>query len=468
MKPIVKRSLAMASSLAMIGTLARGEEVAPAMPLPEPSVRIAFAPESMPPPAAGDPSAVASASAEKQLTLADAEAQAIALHPALRAAGARVRAAHGNWVQVGLKPNPEIGYSGNEIGDEGRAGQQGGFVSQEFVRGGKLELNRAVAAREQAEAEQRVEITRWQVVTTVRLSYFELLAAERSLTLARQLNEIASQSVSVSEKRLQAMDVPKTSLLQSQIESESAALLEQQATERVAAARRRLAAALGNQDVEFGSLEDVFARQLPELTFDTVRERLVSDSPELAESRVAVERARWAVARASAGRRQNVNVQAGVQYDNATQDPIANVQLSVPIPIYDRNQGAVAQACGELAAAQAALEARQLEIEQRLAAALRDYKTARERVSKYDEKILPAAKETLDLINTGYRQGELDYTQVYNVQQTYAAKNLSYLQDLETAWQRWAEIDGFLVGELVSEAAPATSQTPENVVERRF
>ncbi len=157
-----------------------------------------------------------------------------------------------------------------------------------------------------------------------------------------------------------------------------------------------------------------------------------------------------------------MTVQAGAQFDNVTQDTIANVQLSLPIPVYDRNQGAIAQACGELAAAQAALEARQLAIQERLTLALRDYKTARERVAKYADKILPAAKETLDLINTGYQQGELEYAQVYNVQQTYAAKNLSYLQDLETAWRQWAEIDGFLVGEVSPGSIDGVSRTTEN------
>ncbi len=97
----------------------------------------------------------AKSSKDTTLTLSDAEAMAISCHPALRAAGARVQAAHGNWVQVGLKPNPQIGYQGTEIGDEGRAGQQGAFFSQELVTAGKLDLNRAVAAREQAVAEQR-------------------------------------------------------------------------------------------------------------------------------------------------------------------------------------------------------------------------------------------------------------------------------------------------------------------------
>ena len=95
----------------------------------------------------------------------------------------------------------------------------------------------------------------------------------------------------------------------------------------------------------------------------------------------------------------------------------------MPIPVFDRNQGAIAQACGELSAAQAALEARELAIQERLSIALRDYKTARERVAKYTDKILPAAKESLDMINTGYQQGELDYGQVLIVQRTISGRN---------------------------------------------
>ena len=410
----------------------------------------------------------AKTSKDTTLTLSDAEATAISCHPALRAAGARVQAAHGNWVQVGLKPNPQIGYQGTEIGDEGRAGQQGAFFSQELVTAGKLDLNRAVAAREQAVAEQRVELTRWQVLTSTRKIYFEALAAERAVVLAHQLNDIAAQSTSISERRLKAMDVPKTSLLQSQIESDSAALLEQQAGERVTAARSRLATVLGNPDQKVATLEDVFARPLPELDLATVQCRLMQDSPELAELHFAVDRARWAVERANAGRTPNLNMQAGVQFDNATNDTIANVQFSMPIPVHDRNQGAIMQSCGELAAAQAALEARQLAIQERLTIAMRDYTTARERVAKYNEKILPAAKETLDLITAGYQQGQLEYVQVYNVQQIYANKNLSYLQDLATAWQRWAEIDGFLVGDISTDSIDRTAQNPENMFDRRY
>jgi cobalt-zinc-cadmium efflux system outer membrane protein len=385
---------------------------------------------------------------DAKLTLAEAESLAETFHPALREAASRVRAAQGNWVQVGLRPNPEIGYSGEEINDDGTAGKQGGFVRKEFVTAGKLGLSRAVASREVAAAEQRVETARQQVLTTVRVFYFDMLAAERSLDLARQLSSIANASVQVSEARLKAMDIPRVSLLQSQIERESTALLEQRATERHAAAWRRLAAVIGVTDQVPAEMEDAFAQPLPDLNWETTRERLMAESPELAELRFEVDRARAALCRASAGRVPNVTAMAGVQLDNTTNDTIANVEVSLPLPVFDRNQGAIAQASGELAAAQAALQEGELALEERLAVAMRDYSTARQQAITYAERVLPVAKESLDITNSGYQEGELDYLEVLSVQRTYAQANLSYLQDLETAWKKWAEIEGLLVGTL--------------------
>jgi outer membrane protein, heavy metal efflux system len=446
--------LVFASAPSVLDRRALGQEQA--LEIPNLEADLVVVPEPVPLPA------VDGAPAPKVLTLAEAEMLATGSHPALREAAAQVRAIGGKWVQVGLRPNPTIGYAGNQIGDSGSAGQQGGFVGQEFVTAGKLGLNRNIAMREQQAAEQRLQRTRLQVTTTVRKYYFEALAAERSVTFARQLSDIAGQSVRVSEQRLKALDIPKTALLQSQIESESASLLEQQANERHDAAWRRLASVIGMQSRRPLALEDVLARPLPELDFATVSERLKHESPELSELRFAVEEARAEVERASAGRVPNITAVAGVQHDNATQDNIANVQVSIPLPVFDRNQGAITQACGQLSAAQAALEARELALDQQLSTSLRDYRTARERVIKYASKVLPAAQETLGMITTGYQQGQLDYVQVLTVQQTYAAKNLSYLQDLETAWKEWAEIEGLLVGDVEQTSIDPIAIRPEN------
>jgi cobalt-zinc-cadmium efflux system outer membrane protein len=385
---------------------------------------------------------------DQRLTRSAVESLAASRHPALREAEGQLRAARGNWVQVGLRPNPEIGYSGMEIGDEGQAGQQGGYFSQEFVTAGKLGLNRAVADREVAAAEQRYYLTRLQVLTSVRINYFEVLAAERAVDLATRLRAIAAQSVKVSDLRLQAMEGSRAALLQSQIESESAQMLEEQAANRRVAAWRRLAALIGMDGDSPQRLEDTLLEPLPELDWNAELARILTESPELAALRNNVERARWAVARARAGRVPNVDVQAGVAQDDATDDTIASVQVSMPVPIFDRNQGAILQACGQLTAAEAALERRELLLRQQLAEALRDYATARQRVARYSDAILPTARQSLEMINRAYEQGELDFLQLLSIQQTYTQKNLAYLEDLEIAWKKWAEIDGLLVGPL--------------------
>lgn len=382
------------------------------------------------------------------LTLAEAEAMALANHPAVRQADGLVRAARGEWLQVGLRPNPQLGYSGEEIGDEGHAGMQGGYFSQEFVTAGKLGLNRAVALREVAAAEQRLERTRQQVTTTVRMYYYELLAAERALALAGQLQQVGAQALQASEVRLQAQEGTRASVLQSQVEADSAQLLVEQATNKRDAARRRLASVTGIDQVAPPQLEDIFATKLPALDWESLRNRLLTENPTLAELRFNVDRARWAVDRATAGRIPNVTVMSGAQYDNATEFAMANVQVSVPIPVFNRNQGGIAQAYGELTAAQAALDAGELSLTQQLAAAMSDFLTASRRVTKYTESILPAARQSLELISSAYEQGELEYLDILATQRTYTEKNLDYINNLEFAWKKWAAIDSLLVGPL--------------------
>lgn len=427
--------------------IARGEEAALVAPPVESSFRFALVPdEPMPaPPVAAAPDA-------RLMTMAEVEALAESLHPALREAEGLLRAARGNWLQVGLRPNPEIGYSGAEIGDEGRAGQQGGFFAQEFVTAGKLGLNRAVAAREVAAAEQRFARTRLQLVTTVRMYYYEALAAKRAAKLAGQLDNNAAQLMRASESLLRSGQISQVSLQQAELQAESAKMLVEQSANRSDAAWRRLASLLGKEGQPPQALDDTLLNPLPELGWEATRDRVLMESPELGELRFNVERAKWAVQRARAGRVPNIDAQAGVAQDNATRDTIANVQISMPIPVFDRNQGAIAQACGELAAAQAALEQRELVLQQRLAALLRDYNTSRQRVARYSDKIIPTAAKSLEITNRAYEQGELDYLQVLTVQTAYTQSNLSYLQDLEAAWKKWAEIDALLVGPLANGA----------------
>lgn len=125
------------------------------------------------------------------LTLSDLEQMALQTNPTLSQARAEVQAARGIWQQVGLYPNPVAGCVGEEMGDEGTAGKQGGFIGQEVVTGGKLQLNRQVACQEVVRLEQELAAQQFRVLTDVRTTFYDVLVAQRTVELTDRLVRIA-------------------------------------------------------------------------------------------------------------------------------------------------------------------------------------------------------------------------------------------------------------------------------------
>ena len=81
-----------------------------------------------------------------RFTLADIEQLALENNPTVLAAEAATGISSGLQRQVGMFPNPVMGYFGQQLADRG-TDQQGLFFEQEFVRGHKLALNRQVLAQ---------------------------------------------------------------------------------------------------------------------------------------------------------------------------------------------------------------------------------------------------------------------------------------------------------------------------------
>ena len=183
-----------------------------------------------------------------------------------------------------------------------------------------------------------------------------------------------------------------------------------------------------------------------DLRWEEVLNRLLSDSPELAAARADVERARCALSRACAERIPNVTVQTSVHQDNATGDAVAGVEVGLRLPLFNRNQGNIAAANAELAAADRNVERTELSLHKRLAERFQRYSIARNQVEKYRQDILPDAKTTLDLMSKGYQQGEFGYLEMLTAQRTFFQSNLAYLESLRQLRSAAAEIDGLLLG----------------------
>ena len=382
---------------------------------------------------------------EALLSIADLEQMGLTNNPTLVQAARNVQALRGKRLQVGLYPNPLLGYVGEEIGDEGRGGQQGIVVNQQIVTAGKLRLNRAVVGHEIERAQQEWEIQRRRVINDVRTAAYQTLAAQRTVALGRQLVRIGEEGREAAQELLKDQEVSRVDVLQARIEANSAKLLLENARNEQQAAWRNLAIVIGIPDMPLTELNDDLAGEPPMLAWDDAVRDLLGSSPELAKAHADVERAKCGLERERAGRVPNFDVEGSVRYSLGGNEPVANVGLVVPFQLFDRNQGNICRAQAELAEAHAEVRRVELALQQRLAAAFRQYANAQQQVQRYSQDILPDAKDSLELVRQGYRQGEFGYLELLTAQRTYFRTNLDYVAALRDLWVASARIEGMLL-----------------------
>ena len=398
----------------------------------------AVLPAPPPLPVAGNGGDAAAVPAEPAaLTLAEVEAAAVANNPTLAGAAAALAKARGIYEQVGLGPNPTMGYVASEIGDGGTAGQQGVFASRTFVTADKLALNRAVESHEIEALRWRAEAQRLRVLGGVRRAFYAALGAQRRAELAGELVELAEAGVAAAEALVEIGEVARPDVLQVEIQLGEVRIAQRDAELDYEAGWRRLVALAGTPGRPVGRIAGDLDRFEPEeRDFEALFAALLAASPELRAARARVERARAAVCRQRVQPVPNVLAQASLAYSFGGQEPLGGLQLGVPLPVFNDNRGNVAAAVADLHRALADAARLELDLRVRLADALRDLRRAENRVARLTDDVLPAAEENLDLTEEGYELGEFDLIRVFTARRSLFEASLARvdaLTDLRTA-----------------------------------
>lgn len=379
-------------------------------------------------------------------SLAQLEQVALATNPAVAEVQAEIESLRGKLTQAGLPPNPTVGIVGSDINEDGvSGGRYGVYFGREIVRGNKLGYSRSVVCAEIEAAEQRLAVIQQRLLTDVRQRYYDLLVAQETVTMAEELVKISQNAVDVSQRLLEAKEAAQTSVLQSEIELQNASVVKRQAENQRLAARRKLAGLLGEAELSLDYVDGNVRELLAIADFEQSFDEVVNSSPEIAALFADVEQKRRQLQREIVEPIPNVTWQTTLQYDVFGNDVIPGFQIGMPIPTLNRNQGAIHQARHQIVAAERRAEKKALDLRQRLASAYENYLDAKLQVDAFDSEIIPKAKQTLDLVNKGYREGEIDFLQLLTAQRTYSQINLTYLQQLKQLWRQHVEIQGMLL-----------------------
>src|ERR1700737_2538565 len=377
------------------------------------------------------------ASEQKTITLEELQQMAVQNNPTFAQSTANIQAAEGRKKQSGLYPNPTVGYQGEQIrGGSFHGGEQGFFVQQDIVLGGKLGLNRKIFDQELKQAETEAEEQKLRVVTNVRMSCIQALAAQQTLELRQNLSKLADDAVETSHQLANVGQADAPDVLESEVEAQQAQLAVTMAEQNRQRVWRALAAVVGNPRLPLmkleGRLEDT-----PPVNPDELVEKIVDESPAVRIAELGVKRAEAALARAKRETIPDLQLRGGMQQNGELLPNGRSVGLQgfadvgVRIPISNRNQGNIAAAKADRERATREVERVKLVLRERAASVVQSYMSSQTAVDRYKNQMIPRAQKAFEMYTKKYQQMAAAYPQVLIAQRTLMQLEVSYITALE-------------------------------------
>lgn len=392
---------------------------------------------------------------------------AIDHNPTLKQAQAEIRAAEGRKRQAGLYPNPTVGYIGEQItGGSQRGGEQGGFIQQDIVLGGKLGAARRVFEQErlQAEAERGEQLLRVQ--NAVAIAYYQSLGAQQSVAIRERLVKLAQDALATAQQLFNVGQADEPDVLQTQVETGREELALVSAQQRQQMLWRSLAAVVAQPDLQFGNLIGDL-EDLPDLDTQRWLENILQNSPAVKIANLSLARAQAELDRAKREPIPNLQVRAGVQENRelmeSTGRPIGLqgfAEVGVRIPLFNRNQGNVQTARANIERANFEEQRVQLLLRERSSSTFQNYLVAKAAVERYRRQMIPQAEKAYKLYLSRYRNMAVAYPQVLIAQRTLFQLQTDYIASLETLWVSTVALKGFLLTDGLE------SPTPPSEVDR--
>lgn len=385
-------------------------------------------------------------------SLEDLEKRALEKNPALAQAEASIRAAEARRIQVGLLPNPVVGYTAEDVPvDDTSEGKHGVFVAQEIPLGGKLRLGRKVLEQDLEQARIASEARRLLLTSELRRLYYRTLAAQARVDIRERLADLTREAVEVTKQlyNVGAADAPDQLAVETEALMRDADLSEARIElEQTWAALRAMVA---DPDLEQGRLSGELAA-LPELDRTEQRDRLLEQSPELRVARAQAARAEAALASARAERIPDLEIEAGVRESRGnppqgSEGREAFADVGFRIPIFNRNQGGIAAAEAELSRAQFEEQRVRLALDARFAETFGRYRQASQRAQTYREGILDRARLAHRQYLEQYQQMMAAYPQVLISERTLFQTEEGYVNALARAWDAVVALQNLLPAE---------------------
>jgi outer membrane protein, heavy metal efflux system len=357
--------------------------------------------------------------------------------PAARAAFHEAQASAALVGQADRLPNPELSWL--------REGQQAGTrtttvqINQPIELGNKRRA-RVALAQDAADLAHIESLARHQAIRAdVVAAYHDVVIAGHRLALAQALTGVAGKTVSVAGQRVAAGKISPIDETRARLAAVDATTAFTRATAALAIARTRLGALIGRPPATIMLAEE--SDRLPDV------EPLAALLARAGEP-AAVRRARGQLAARQAqvdveraARVPDVTLTVGTKRDDQIGRRQAVVGLSMPLPLFNRNEDALRAALQRTDQAGAELAAAQVDTAAALTAAHTRYEAARNEVLLLRRDVVPNAQAAYEQTLRGFEYGKFSFLDVLDAQRTWFQAQSRQWDSLDDAWRAYADIE---------------------------
>jgi len=417
---------------------------------PEPRPLGASLPAGRPPTAAGQPGTpfVTAPNPSGRLTLREALTLALSHNPELHVFAWGIRAREASMLQAELLPNPEMVTDlENVAGTRALRGFDAAEItiglSQRLELGGDRGTRRAVAARRLGLAGWDYEAVRLDVFTETTRAFIAVLAAQERLMLAHSLLAQARRFYESVAARVQAGKVSALEERRAQVVRSTTQMAYERAARDLTVERIRLAATWGRTAPAFEQVAGDLA------TVETVPpyERLdafIERNPDVARWRDEMVLRQSEIALEHARRIPDPVLTIGTRRLRDLGETTLSAGIIIPLPLFDRNQGAIREAEYRYQQGEAAQQAVRVQARQMLRVVYERLATAYAEVTTLREAVLPAAQEHFAATEEGYREGKFDLLTVLDAQRTLFETTNQYVDALAAYHTARAEVESLI------------------------
>ena len=392
------------------------------------------------------------------LRLQESLALALANNPRLQSFSWEVRAREARALQAGLLPNPTLGAetedlsTGDPLGDFVDS-EQTVQVSQPIELWGRPGNRQDVAEAERDLAGWDYEAARLDVVSQTTRAFLGVLAAEERVRLARELVRLSEEVFQTVSRQVEIGEVSPVEKQRARVPLSQARIQLRRAKEARAAARKTLSGEWGRSDTTaFTAVAGTFGAVKPVPPLDSVKAALPRN-PALARQEDEIQRAKAVLSLEKSDRFPVPSLMAGGQRfggRSGSDQTALKAGVTLPLPLFDRNQGAVQRARYRLEKAQRQREAARVRLDTTLSKAYRSLVSAQNEARTIAEETLPAARSAFESVRQGYRQGKFDYLEVLDAQRTLFDVRRQQVQALRDYYQARARVERLIATPLES------------------